>query len=968
MTPDKWRDVERIYVAALERDAGERATFLEAACGADKELRREVESLLEYQPRAEDFLEGARNGGNRRWGASLREAPGTQAASAARQLVGRVFGSYEVKTLIAAGGMGEVYRALDTRLHRIVALKVLPEHLSDHPERRERFKREALLISRLNHPHICALYHVGTEDGLDYLVMEHIDGETLQDRLKRGTIKWAQALEYLTQIADALDAAHSQSIVHRDLKPANVMLTKSGVKVLDFSLAARPFGPNPSPLDASLDASRGLTGAGRIMGTVPYMAPEQLAGTPADARTDIFAFGALAYEMVTGAPPFEATSHAGLLGAMKEEPEPIVRVIPDIPPLLARTLARCLSRDPDGRWQTASDLLFQLRSIQALAGTVSPDPTPRALSIRTERALWASAIVICLIAAGLVWRRGDDASAGRATGEGVIRFPLLPAETTSFTSSFDVPFALSPDGRQIAYVAVRPDGTRQLWIRALDSEQSHLLAGTDGADSPFWSPDSQWVGFVAAGSLKKVRVTSPIVQVIASPVWTMSGAAWNRHDVIVFPGEGGLHRVSANGGVVSRITNDTNFRLWPQFLSDGDHYIYASFSPRDLRISSLANESPRTLMAFPVNVSSLAYVPGFVLFVQDGVLYARPFDERRRDFTGAAIRVLDGIPVNGPGRAPFSVSPAGVLAFWTEPVGTAALLRWVARDGRAASAIDVPAKYFGFALSPDGRDLAFSRVGRNGGPDVWVRSLDTGTERQLTFDGLAFAPRWSPDGSRIVFAGIGERPPPMLLVKHATLPSAAVPLGRVPHPQFAATWARNFILSVAVDLGGATGDDLWMQREDGTQRTRLPVNSEFNESEGSLSPDTRWIAYTTDRTGRNEVWVASLPSGQPRRQVSTGGGTSPQWCDGQGRIVYLSEDRHLLAAPFQGGADRIELGAPERLFRLDDLIHFDRRLVPTANYYVAAADCQRFLMATRAPDPQTAPISIVVNWPALMAR
>jgi hypothetical protein len=373
-------------------------------------------------------------------------------------------------------------------------------------------------------------------------------------------------------------------------------------------------------------------------------------------------------------------------------------------------------------------------------------------------------------------------------------------------------------------------------------------------------------------------------------------------------------------------------------------------------------------MAFPVNVSSLAYVPGFVLFVQDGVLFARPFDERRLEFTGEAMRVLDGIPVNGPGRAPFSVSPAGVLAFWTEPVGTTAVLRWFARDGRKSPAIDIPAKYFGFDLSSDGRELAIARVGENGGPDLWVHNLDTGAEQQLTFDGLVFAPRWSPDGSRIVFSGIGERPPPMLLIKQPRLSSAASALGRVLHPQFAASWAGKLILSVTVGMGQATGDDLWLQHEGGSAPERLPLNTEFNESEGSLSPDTRWIAYTSERNGRSEVWVASSRSGTLRRQVSVDGGASPSWCDGQRQIVYLSGDRQLKTVAFQGSDDVIELGAAQPLFAVDDLIHLDRQLVPTANTYVATADCQRFLVATRAPDPQTSPITIVVNWPALLSR
>ena len=532
-----------------------------------------------------------------------------------------------------------------------------------------------------------------------------------------------------------------------------------------------------------------------------------------------------------------------------------------------------------------------------------------------------------------MWMRSNRLTEGnvKATASAV-RFSLHAPEGTTFPASFDVPFALSPDGRQIAYVAARPDGTRHLWVRALDSDEHRVLAGTDGATSPFWSPDSEWVGFFAEGSLKKVRVTSPIAQVVATRAATIGGAAWSRRDVIVFPGPGGLLRVPANGGTVSRVGSDRRQHLWPQFLDDGEHYLYASFTPRNLMLGSLANEPPRTLMTFPVNVSSLAYVPGFVLFVQDGVLFATSFDERRREFAGAPKRLVDGIPVTGPGRAPFSVSAAGLLAFSTDPVGTPAVLRWFTRHGQVSSAVDLPAKYFGFAVSPDQREVAFARVGRHGGPDLWVRTLDRGTETQLTFDGSAYTPVWSPDGSRILFSGIAEGPPPMLFVKDVRLAGAAIPLGAAPGPHFASSWSGGVMLSASAGLGAPTGSDLWMQRVGSSRRERLAIDTEFNESEGRLSPDARWLAYTSDRTGRDEVWVASFPSGTPRRQVSDDGGMSPQWCQDQSRIVYLASDDHLVSVtvPGRGRAHRIGRPAaavPDRRDAVRPHAHPDRELL-----------------------------------------
>ena len=323
------------------------------------------------------------------------------------------------------------------------------------------------------------------------------------------------------------------------------------------------------------------------------------------------------------------------------------------------------------------------------------------------------------------------------------------------------------------------------------------------------------MAFFSAGALKKVRVTSPVAQEIARTTWTVGGAAWSRNDVIVFPGQGGLHRVSANGGPLSRIGTDGRLHLWPQFLDDGQHYIYSSFTPRRLLLGSLAGEPPRTLMTFPVNVSGLAHVSGTILFVQDGVLFARPFDERRGEFTGDARRVVEGIPVSGPGRAPFSASATGVLAFWTNAPGTPALLRWFTRNGEPSPALDAPAKYFGFSLSPDGRRLAFSRVGSNGGPDLWVRNLDGGGETQLTFDGAGYTPQWSPDGSQILFTGIVERPPPMLFIKDATRPGGARPLDAGPGPQFASSWSGHDLLSVIVGMGSSGGDALMVQRVEG---------------------------------------------------------------------------------------------------------------------------------------------------------
>jgi serine/threonine protein kinase/Tol biopolymer transport system component len=970
VTPERWRDVERLYHAALEREVDQRAAFLTGACGADAALLREIESLLAYRARSADFIERPASDAHPALAASVAsERSRLHTPSAPGRFVGRVFGVYEVKAPIATGGMGEVYRGVDTRLNRVVAIKTLPAHLAQDPSWRERLKREAQAISRLNHPHICTLYDVGVEDDIHYLVMEHIEGETLEARLARGPLPIATALEYAIQIADALDKAHRRGVVHRDVKPSNVMLTKSGAKVLDFGVASQapasdvPFGT------PDLEAAPGLTAEGMILGTPQYLSPERLEGRAADGRTDIFAFGALVYEMLTGKRAFAAASPAHLISAiLKDEPQPIAELAPEAPPLLIRTIARCLAKDPQDRWQTANDLLFQLRTIAtapaAIDGLRSPPAGP---SRRLERAIWL-AVVLASIAGAWLWTRNRTVPAGTSMqATPAVRFTLSPPEGTAFASSQDVPLALSPDGRQIVYVAAGADGVRRLWLRALYSQREQLLTGTEGANTPFWSPDSQWIGFFAGNSLRKIRVSSGIAQTVASAVATYGGATWSVNDVILFPATTrGLSRVSAQGGPVSPVTQGQG-HFWPQFLPDAEHFIYSGASPARVMVGSLGSEPHRTLMSFPVRSSALAYASGHLFYVQDRVLFARPFDQERLAFSGDAMRVLEGVPVAGNGRAPFSVSPAGVLAYSPSAIGAPAVLQWFERDGRASAAIDSPARYLGFALSPDARQLLFSRMDENGGGDVWLRDLDRKSETQLTFDAAAFTPHWSPDGSRILFTGPGPSPPPKLFVRGVTGAGAATRVGSTAvAPDFASGWSPDGDSVVSVRIDPIYGNDLWMHRMSDGKDTRLSINTTFNESHGTVSPDGRWLAYTTDESGRAEVWLASFPSGEVRRHVSTAGGTMPQW--GEGELFYLSLDRQLMAVPFATGQSGVNVGTPKALFQMPNLIEEGRLLMPTSNNYVATPDGQRFLAAVSARDPNAAPFSVVVNWLAVSNR
>jgi Tol biopolymer transport system component len=749
------------------------------------------------------------------------------------------------------------------------------------------------------------------------------------------------------------------------------MLTKSGVKLLDFGLATR--WPSRLAVEEPIDESNRLTVAGTIMGTPQYTSPEQLEGRQADARTDIFAFGALAYEMITGKAAFHGSSQVQLVGAiLKDDPRPIAEMVPDVPIALVRTLSRCLAKDPDDRWQTANDLLFELRTIHSSAASlndrVSRAKTPSRLA---ERVVWTAVIAATAVGAFLSTRSRDDRSGRVALPTPLVRYSLFPAAGTTFHSGYESSFALSPDGRYLAYVASGADGTKQLWLQSLDRERQQAVAGTEGASMPFWSPDSEWVGFTADDSLKKVRVSSGLVQPIASHLATTGGATWNAHDVIVIApglGGGGLLRVSARGGAMTRVTTpDEGSHFWPQFLSDGEHFIYAAAIPNQMYLASLDGGTPRALMKFSVRSSALAYVAGYIFFVQDAVLFARPFDEQRLEFSGEPVRVVEGIPVMGPGRAPFSVSAAGVLAYRSYPSGTPAVLRWFDREGRGSVAVDRPAQYLGFSLSPDGRQVTFSRAGKNGGADVWIRDLGAGTETQLTFDSAAFTPQWSPDGARIAFSGPGENPPPKLFVKNIADAVATRVGPPLKMPSFSSGWSGDGRSIVSVRLDPVNHADLWVQGIQDEAAVRLPFNTLSNEIHGKVSPDNRWIAYQTDVSGKNEVWIASFPSAAIRRQVSVDGGTAPEWGESSREILYLTRDRQVMSVRVTAGATGLDAGSPKALFQVGDLLEIDRQF-PGTNAYAVAANGQRFLVAETARDPSAPPISVVVNWTALFKR
>ncbi|MGH9317043.1 MAG: protein kinase domain-containing protein, partial [Thermoanaerobaculia bacterium] len=685
---------------------------------------------------------------------------------------GTRLGPYEILSPLGAGGMGEVYRARDARLERTVAIKVLPSGLAASPEVRQRFEREAKTISQLSHPHICAIYDVGREGEAEYIVMELLEGETLSDRLAKGALPLEQTIRYGVEISDALDKAHRQGIVHRDLKPGNVMITKSGVKLLDFGLAKafeRPLdaegrgqatvGHHPlarSGLTAipTVAGSPHLTQEGTILGTFQYMAPEQLEGKEADSRTDIFAFGATLYEMATGKKAFSGASQASLISAiMKEEPAPLSQVEPTTPPAFDRLVKTCLAKDPEDRWRTAHDVMLELKWIAA-GGSQATPAVPVAARRKSREGLgWIVAGVLLLFAIGQAF-----VSSRRAPPESrAIRFSVLPPAKAVVDS-----ISVAPDGSHLAFVASSPDGRILLWVRPLEAQTARPIVGTDGAMFAFWSPDSRFLGFFAEGKLKKVEAAGGPVETLCDAAYPRGGT-WNRDGVVLFtPNSGGpVFRVSAAGGLATPLTaldpsrKETSHR-WPYFLPDGRHFLYYARSGQPenagIYVGSLDSKETRRLVSTPSNA---AYAPsGYLLFARDGTLMAQAFDVEKLRFTGEPFPAAEDVGFDGGTfRADFAVSENGVLTYRTS-ASFLARLTWFDRGGKQLGSVGPPGSYFNLSLSLDDRKLAVSRLASwTGTRDIWVYDLSRGTSSRFTFDpSTELSPFWSPDASRIVFS------------------------------------------------------------------------------------------------------------------------------------------------------------------------------------------------------------------------
>ncbi len=878
---------------------------------------------------------------------------------------GNRLGPYEILGQIGAGGMGEVYRAKDTRLERTVAVKVLPPHLSASPESRQRFEREAKTISQLSHLHICALYDVGREGETEYLVMELLEGETLSDRLGKGPLPLEQTLRYGTEIADALDKAHRQGIVHRDLKPGNVMLTKSGVKLLDFGLAkvmapAQPISALTS--GPTVAGAPNVTREGTILGTFQYMAPEQLEGREADGRTDIFAFGAVLYEMATGKIAFSGASRASLISAiMQNDPPPVSSVRPMTPAALDRLVRTCLAKDPEERWQSAHDIATELRWM-AQASSGADIPAPAVVRRMSRERVWqAVAAAAVVVAAALAWRSGMRRSSLSPVLRTAINLPPglhLDAQNASL--------ALSPDGRRIAIAASGSDGRQKLWLRSLDRLEVQPIPGTDGATYPFWSPDSRTLGFFTGHKLARTEISSGSVQTICDAA-DGRGASWSRDGRIVFSPApyGPLFLVPSAGGTpvpVTRVDGPTRTHRLPHFLPDGKRVLFFSgvgVDARDNAIYCLDVDSKKVSLAARENSGGLFAPPGELVFQRSTTVFAQALDAGSLRLSGPAVPIAEGVWFNLPRWiGHFSVSDTGLLVFGGASPTQKSQLTWFDLEGARLGTVGSP-EYFrdqDLSVAPDGKTIAASIADPTGRSDVWFHDAARGIRTRFTFEATGgYEPLWSADEKQIAYvdsnggifvkASDGASPARTLFAQSSANITSWSPDGR--------------FLAVGSDRG-KSGADISLLSTSGGSALQPFVAGQANERDGHFSPDGKWLCYISDESGQDELYVVPFPGPGGKWQISSGGASQGFWLGDGGAIAFWQPaDNKLFAVDFRAHGNNADIGPPRPLF--------GGRSIPSVAMS-PSPDGKRFLLAIPAGGEVPYTLTVVSDWTAMLPR
>jgi serine/threonine protein kinase len=952
MTPELWERLKPLFDEAVEKSLQDRASFIEGACGDDRELRLELERLVNAhaQPScpAEKPIVNVR-----------QFLPDAIHFSVDEVILER----FKIARLLGSGGMGEVYEARDTRLNRTVAIKICKGRFT------ERFEREARAISSLNHPHICALYDICREDSAAFLVMEYLEGETLEARLRKGALPIEEALRIATQIASALDAAHRKGVVHRDLKPGNVMLTRSGAKLLDFGLAkiAQPVTFSGSDTTGP-PAAQTLTAQGTILGTFQYMSPEQLEGKETDARSDIFSFGAMLYEMITGSKGFQGSSHASLIAAvMSANPPPVSTMQPLASPALDRLVGKCLAKSPDDRWQNAGDLLSELQWI-AETGSKAGIPRPLVLKRRSrERLAWLTAVA--LLAVSLVWAAAH--SRNQAPAAAMVSFQIPAPDKLNFFY-YEVP-AISPDGEHIAFTAVaNMQDNERLFVRSLKAATTTEIPVSNlNPNFPFWSPDGREIAFSSRGTLQRVSISGgpPIAICDCSAL----GGTWNRNGVIIFANTS-LFRVSAAGGdpkPLQPLAEGETGQRWPQFLPDGKHYIYLSLrnrpSQQGIYIASLEANERKFIVA---SNTGAAYVQsGQLLFMRGDVLMAQKFDLQKLELEGEPRTVEEHIELaetSRPGEtlssASFAASFNGVLVWRRHAESFQSSLRWFDRKGRRLSIVGEAAEFSDTALSPDDNKLAVAISDpETKTRDIWIFDLLSGTKKRLTFDPADDSdPVWSPDGSRIAFSSDrrGQRDIYQTMADGSGREDLLI--GGNDGNKDVEDWSRDGKY-LAYNYNPIGQSNLYVLPLGG-DRTPVPfLSTKFRTMEGQFSPNSRWVAYRSSESGRPEIYVQglSLDSSRPRGkwQVSVEGGELPRWRrDGKELFYHFGSGYFSVDVKTDGTA--FEAGIPKLLFETPTVSS-----VPIGGSpFAVTRDGRRFLVLAEVTKQASEPLEVLVNW------
>ncbi len=883
---------------------------------------------------------------------------------------GTRLGPYEIQSPLGAGGMGEVFRARDTRLERVVAIKVLPSHLSENPDARQRFDREARTISALNHANICTLFDVGHQDGTDYLVMEYLEGETLADRLRKGPLPIQQLIKYGIEICDGLDRAHRSGIVHRDLKPGNVMLTKSGAKLMDFGLAKASVASSAaaSNLTVTLTTpaqSHPLTAQGTVVGTFQYMAPEQVEGKESDSRADIFALGAVLYEMATAKRAFEGKSAASTMAAILErDPAPISTIAPTAPPALDHLVKTCLAKDPDERWQTAHDVKLQLKHI-ADGSSVSAMPAVAVLR-RKHRPLLAWGIAAVLAVAAIAALAMLGLRSGHSTQ--VLRIEIVPPEKMIFNLSGDTsgPAAISPDGKAVVFSAKNPGGFSQLFVRSLDSLQAQPLPGTEEGMFPFWSPDSRTIGFFTSGKLKRLDLDAHTPVTLCDSVLGR-GASWGADGTILaaLSYNTGISRISASGGdptVLTKVDNTTySSHRWPFALPDGKHFLYTAVNhttPNSLEtgifFASMDGKENRFLLH---TLANAVYAGGNLIYMREGTAVAQPFDPSSGKFTGEPRALQENIQLDGSlWHENLSISQTGLMVYASAISYAGETVNWYDRSGKNLGQVGEAGAFQDLELSPDGKRFAYSDV-NTAAATIWVQDIASGVKSKITYNGgVTRSPIWSPDGSRIAYvANQGDKIEIKSLAGGA--PEETLVTANDQTLSLVSDWSRDGRY-VMYQQGNGLRLNLKYVPVTGDRTPKSYANGSSHEWQGMFSPDGRWVVYMASDNGQPQVFVAPFPWTGEKYQISTGNGAEPRW-RADGKEIYYWNFAELVAVEVDGSKPAFAVGKATKLFP------FSFRGL--GREFAVTRDGQRFLIITQSGGASQ-PLTLVQNWTEQLSK